>query len=106
MSQNHRRAAPVIDPTKKSSLFEVPCIHNAGGPGQLRARRNLVSRSVPVVIEVDETAGTVDEIILIASSGLVHYSIKRNSRSAMLCKRRQQFPTFSPPRRARFSKSP
>jgi hypothetical protein len=24
MSQNHRRAAPEIDPTKKSSLFEVP----------------------------------------------------------------------------------
>jgi hypothetical protein len=24
MSQNHRRAAPAIDPTKKSSLFEVP----------------------------------------------------------------------------------
>jgi tripartite-type tricarboxylate transporter receptor subunit TctC len=24
MSQNHRRAAPAIDPTKKSPLFEVP----------------------------------------------------------------------------------
>jgi hypothetical protein len=24
MSQNHRPAAPAIDPTKKSSLFEVP----------------------------------------------------------------------------------
>jgi hypothetical protein len=24
MSQNHRSAAPAIDPTKKSSLFEVP----------------------------------------------------------------------------------
>jgi hypothetical protein len=24
MSQNHRRAAPVIDPKKKSPLFEVP----------------------------------------------------------------------------------
>jgi hypothetical protein len=24
MSQNHRRAAPAIDPTKNSSLFEVP----------------------------------------------------------------------------------
>jgi hypothetical protein len=24
MSQNHRRAAPTIDPAKKSSLFEVP----------------------------------------------------------------------------------
>jgi hypothetical protein len=26
MSQNHSRAAPAIDPTKKSSLFEVPLI--------------------------------------------------------------------------------
>jgi hypothetical protein len=24
MRENHRRAAPAIDPTKKSSLFEVP----------------------------------------------------------------------------------
>jgi hypothetical protein len=24
MSHNHRRAAPAIDPTKKTSLFEVP----------------------------------------------------------------------------------
>jgi cellulose synthase/poly-beta-1,6-N-acetylglucosamine synthase-like glycosyltransferase len=26
MSQNHHRAAPVIDPTKNSTLFEVPII--------------------------------------------------------------------------------
>jgi len=25
MSQNHRCAAPPINPAKKSSLFEVPC---------------------------------------------------------------------------------
>jgi hypothetical protein len=27
MSQNHSRAAPAINPTKKSSLFEVPFSH-------------------------------------------------------------------------------
>jgi hypothetical protein len=28
MSQNHRPAAPAIDLTKKSSLFEVPFSHS------------------------------------------------------------------------------
>jgi hypothetical protein len=36
MSQNHRPAAPAIDPTKKSSLFEVPSrmikFPNVGNP--------------------------------------------------------------------------
>jgi hypothetical protein len=31
MSQNHRRAAPTIDPTQKSSLFEVPYSVNIAG---------------------------------------------------------------------------
>jgi hypothetical protein len=30
MSQNHRPAAPAIDLTKKSSLFEVPLRDSAG----------------------------------------------------------------------------
>lgn len=31
MSQNHRRAAPTIDPTQKSSLFEVPYCQSRRG---------------------------------------------------------------------------
>lgn len=32
MRQNHHRAAPAIDPTKNSSLFEVPYRYRAGIP--------------------------------------------------------------------------
>jgi hypothetical protein len=41
MSQNHRPAAPAIDLTKKSSLFEVPYSREViGAPDQKGHRRN------------------------------------------------------------------
>ena len=46
MSQNHRPAAPAIDPTKKSSLFEVPFKLKAMGlaPTEMHiGRRVLIS---------------------------------------------------------------
>jgi hypothetical protein len=43
MNQNHRRAAPAIDPTKKSSLFEVPLRRVAVKCPRSRSMPNLIT---------------------------------------------------------------
>jgi Winged helix-turn helix len=51
MSQNHRHAAPAIDPTKKSSLFEVPynLLHRHGWrklmPRPFHPKRDLAAQN-------------------------------------------------------------
>jgi hypothetical protein len=45
MRQNHRRAAPAIDPTKNSTLFEVPSTWLLGdGANRARIKTRLAIR--------------------------------------------------------------
>ena len=46
MRQNHRRAAPAIDPTKNSTLFEVPFINVLDAGGDLRVMADQVRRAI------------------------------------------------------------
>jgi hypothetical protein len=49
MSQNHRPAAPAINPTKKSSLFEVPLIHSFVTFGRSHRHQLPSNAALPVM---------------------------------------------------------
>jgi deoxyribodipyrimidine photo-lyase len=64
MSQNHRCATPAIDPTKKPSLFEVPCSKNHSNASGFRTTKSADHRSarpqlMPAPGQVERRAGPV-----------------------------------------------